>query len=77
MEPSYGLHHLRRSGSGLPVAAEPVGEAMSAEDFDAALHRIEKQLRLNEWRLAVLLEGLEELSASLSLAAAIWEGVAT
>ena len=44
-------------------------------DFDAALHRIDKLLRLREWRLALLLEGLEELSASMSLAEAVWEGM--
>ena len=42
-------------------------------DFDAALHRIEKLLRLNEWRLALLLEGLEELSADMDKAAEAWE----
>ena len=36
---------------------------------DQMLHRIEKQLRLNEWRLALLLEGLEELSADMDKAA--------
>ena len=38
-------------------------------DFDAALHRIEKLLRLNELRLAVLLSQLERLNADLDRAA--------
>ena len=50
-----------------PVCRVPGGDDVS--DFDAELHRIEKLLRLNEWRLAVLLEGLEELSADLAEAA--------
>lgn len=44
-------------------------------DFEAALHRIEKLQRLGEWRLALLREGLEELSASMSLAEAVWERI--
>ena len=71
MENTYGVHHLRRSSPGRRMALDPVGEAMS--DFDAALHRIEKRLRLNEWRLALLLEGLEELSADMDKVAAAWE----
>ena len=46
------------------VRLHPGGNGMSA-DFDAALHRVEKLLRLHEWRLALLLEGLEELSADM------------
>ena len=51
----------------LSVAAVTVGEAVT--DFDAALHRMEKQLRLSEYRLALLLEGLERLNADLAEAA--------
>ena len=49
------------------VCLHPGGAGVSG--FDAALHRIEKRLRLNEWRLALLLEGLEELSADMDKAA--------
>ena len=67
MENTDGIHHLRSSSLGLRVAADTERKAVS--DFDAALHRIEKLLRLNEWRLALLLEGLEELSADMDKAA--------
>ena len=50
------------------------GQGAAVSDFDAALHRIEKLLRLNEWRLALLLEGLEELSADMAKAELAWEG---
>ncbi len=56
-----------------PVRLHPGGAGVT--DFDAALHRIEKLLRLREWRLARLLEGLEELSADMAKAELAWEGV--
>ena len=67
MENTNGVHHFRSRVPDLPVALDPVGEAVSA--LDAALHRIDKQLRLNEWRLALLLEALARLNADLAEAA--------
>ena len=66
---------VRRAGDPSPrrVRLHPGGDRVS--DFDAALHRIDKLLRLNEWRLALLLENLEELSAKMDRAARAWEGV--
>ena len=49
------------------VRLHPGGAGVS--DFDDAQHRIDKLLRLNEFRLALLLEGLEELSADMDKAA--------
>ena len=66
MEKTNGVHHLRSSVLDLSVAADTGGEAVS--DVDAELHRIEKQLRLNELRLAVLLSQLERLNADVALA---------
>ena len=54
------VHHrpLRRSPGGDDVI-----------DFDAALHLMEKQLRLSEYRLALLLSQLERLNADMAEAA--------
>ena len=49
------------------VRLHPSGDRVS--DFDAALYRVEKLLGLNEWRLALLLEGLEALNADMDRAA--------
>lgn len=46
------------------MAAEPVGPAMS--DFDAALHLLEKWLRLYEWQVGLVLEGLTALNRALA-----------
>ena len=67
MEPPDGV----RRGSPLwhrRVRLHP-GPAVAMSDFDAAQERIDKLLRLHEWRLALLLEGLEELSADMDRAA--------
>ena len=49
------------------VRLHPGGDRVS--DFEAALHLMEKQLRLSEFRLALLLKNLEELSAKMAEAA--------
>ena len=60
---------VRRAGDPghRPVRLLPGGDVVS--DFEAALHLMEKQLRLSEFRLALLLEGLEELNAKMAEAA--------
>ena len=59
---------IRRSSPPSPRCVRPVPGGDDVSDFEAALYLMEKQLRLNEWRLALLLEGLEELSADLAAA---------
>ena len=49
-----------------PVRRLPGSDDVSfSEDFDAALHLLEKRLRLREWQLSLVLEGLEALNATL------------
>ncbi len=69
MEPPDGV---RRAGALRPQSVRLVRSADDMSDFDAALDRLEKLLRLNEGRLELLLEGLTELNRDMDRAAAVW-----
>ena len=58
MENTDGVHHLRSSGPGLPVAAEPLGEAVIQDRGEEA--------RLLEGRVGLVLEEVEKLNATLA-----------
>ncbi len=57
-ENTDGVHHLRSSGPGLPVAAE--------QERQAVIHHIDKRLRLWSWQMGLVLEGFEKLNATLA-----------